>query len=86
MTGNVWDRTRSLWGEDVGKPDYRYPCEPTDDTREDLKAPDEVLRVVRGGSFGYSENLLRAAYRLRYNPGYRGDDIGFRLVSSRLRS
>jgi len=35
-------------------------------------------RVLRGESFGYYEIALRAADR--------SDDIGFRVVSSRLRS
>ena len=28
MSGNVWEWTRSLWGEDFGKPAFTYPYEP----------------------------------------------------------
>ena len=42
-------------------------------------------RVLRGGSFDDDEDYLRAAFRVRLVPDYRDDDIGFRLVSSRLR-
>ncbi|WP_372367691.1 formylglycine-generating enzyme family protein [Candidatus Uabimicrobium sp. HlEnr_7] len=37
-------------------------------------------RVIRGGSWGYnSPRLVRSAYRDRYEPGSRVDDIGFRF-------
>jgi len=50
MSGNVWEWTRSLWGSDLGKPDFRYPYQPTDG-REDPAAANDVRRVLRGGSF-----------------------------------
>ena len=83
-SGNVWEWTRSLWGEDVNKPSHTYPYKSGDVTREDLEAPDNVLRVLRGGSFLGSEDNLRAANRRGYNPGRRNVYHGFRLVSSRL--
>ena len=86
MSGNIWEWTRSLWGKDFRKPSHTYPYNPRDVTREDLEAPNDVLRVLRGGSFYFVENNLRAAYRIRYYPVFRSDFIGFRLVSSRLRS
>ena len=67
----------------MGKPDFSYPYEPTDARREDLEAPDEVLRVLRGGSFSYVVYSLRAALRYGYSPDYRDFDISFRVVSSR---
>ena len=51
MSGNVWEWTRSLWGEDWDKPAYTYPYTPPDPERENLEAPDTILRVLRGGSF-----------------------------------
>ena len=72
MSGNVWEWTRSL------KKDYPY--DPTDG-REDLKAAG--ARVVRGGSFHYTLGLVRAAYRYDYDPDYRFDYVGFRVVVSR---
>ena len=36
-------------------------------------------RVYRGGSWSNTAGSARAASRLRYSPGYRDVDIGFRL-------
>jgi formylglycine-generating enzyme required for sulfatase activity len=80
MIGNVWEWTRSLWGKELGKPDFVYPYEPDDPNREDLKAGNDVLRVVRGGSWNFSRRNARCAYRSRNPPGARDDDIGFRVV------
>ena len=49
MAGNVWERTRSLWGEDLSGPMFKYPYDPGDVNREDLKAADTTRRVLRGG-------------------------------------
>jgi formylglycine-generating enzyme required for sulfatase activity/energy-coupling factor transporter ATP-binding protein EcfA2 len=50
MSGNVWEWTRSLWGKDWEEPDCKYPYDPKDKHREDLRAGTNVLRVLRGGS------------------------------------
>jgi formylglycine-generating enzyme required for sulfatase activity len=63
MAGNVWEWTRSLWGRNREHPDYRYPYTPTD-RREDLNGRHDVLRVVRGGSFGEDHRSLHCAYRV----------------------
>ncbi|MFO1431895.1 MAG: SUMF1/EgtB/PvdO family nonheme iron enzyme [Candidatus Competibacteraceae bacterium] len=82
MSGNVWEWTRSLWGKEWEKPDFVYPYEPTDG-REKLNAPDEVHRVLRGGSFGVSFfSVIRCAARDHYGPGGRYDYVGFRVVVS----
>ncbi len=83
MSGNVWEWTRSLWGKEWGKPDFAYPYDPTDG-REKLDAPGEVLRVLRGGSFGFNFDYVRCAARYHYLPDYRYDLIGFRVVVSPL--
>lgn len=85
MSGNVWEWTRSLWGEKVQNPQFTYPYDPSDG-RENLGAPDGVLRVVRGGSFGRVDLLARTAYRRRFHPVYRYFSLGFRVVVSRSRS
>jgi len=51
MSGNVWEWTRSVWGENLLYPEFRYPYDPDDVRREALDAGDEVSRVVRGGSW-----------------------------------
>ena len=78
MAGNVWEWTRSLWGEDVDKPAFPYPYD-SRDGREDVTSGDKVLRVLRGGSFYYTGRCSRCAYRYRLSPHFRYYDIGFRL-------
>jgi iron(II)-dependent oxidoreductase len=77
MAGNVWEWTASLWGKDAGKPTYAYPYKPSDG-RENQKASDDILRILRGGSFNVGSRAVRAAIRVGdYNPGY---DFGFRVA------
>ena len=72
-SGNVWEWTRSLYSD--------YPNK-SRDGREDLIAGDSVSRVLRGGAFHDSIVRLRCAARSRYDPDYRSNFIGFRLVLS----
>ena len=80
VVGNVWEWTRSLWGEDWEKPEFAYPYNPEDAKREDLKAGDGVLRVMRGGAWDYSQVCARCAYRNGLHPDHRFDSLGFRVV------
>lgn len=73
MTGNVREWTRSLF-------DFGYPYDPADKTREDLQAPDDQPRVLRGGSFYHTRNFARCAHRQRYYPDFRFYNFGFRMV------
>ncbi|MCL6512421.1 MAG: SUMF1/EgtB/PvdO family nonheme iron enzyme, partial [Anaerolineae bacterium] len=68
MAGNVWEWTRSLWGKDFRKPAFKYPYRPDDPKREDLRASEDVLRVVRGGAWNGNRLYARCAYRGRYPP------------------
>jgi iron(II)-dependent oxidoreductase len=81
MAGNVWEWTTSLWGEGWQEPEYAYPYQ-ADDGRENLEAGDDVLRVVRGGSFDHALNHARCAYRYRYHPNSLWNYLGFRVVVS----
>ncbi len=81
MAGNVWEWTRTLWGEDWRRPTFNYPYDPADG-REDLEAGDEVRRGLRGGSFLDFQNLARCAARLKNIPDFRYYDYGFRVVLS----
>lgn len=76
LSGNVWEWTRSLWGKDFG-----YPYRPSV-SRENLDAPDDARRVVRGGSFNFYRRNVRAAFRDRNAPDDRSSDLGFRVVVS----
>ncbi|HHH42616.1 MAG TPA: hypothetical protein ENK49_00615 [Gammaproteobacteria bacterium] len=79
MAGNVWEWTRSLWGEKRYRLDWHYPYDPADG-RENLQAPDDTFRVVRGGAFHVNRRLARCAYRGMYDPPDRDDRLGFRVV------
>jgi formylglycine-generating enzyme required for sulfatase activity len=81
MSGNVWEWTRSLWGKDYRKAQFRYPYGAVDG-REHLDAPVEILRVLRGGSWFASADLARCACRLGVSPDFRGTNFGFRVVAS----
>jgi formylglycine-generating enzyme required for sulfatase activity len=86
MTGNVWEWTASLWGENLSRPDFGYPYDPTDG-REDLDAGDLIRRVLRGGSFVFSGSVARYGLRFRCSPSESWYDLGFRVaVSSILKS
>ena len=77
MAGNVWEWTRSLWGDDLWKPEFRYPYD-ADDGREDMSGG--ALRVLRGGSWGGVAGFCRSAYRRGLRPGFRSRYVGFRLA------
>jgi formylglycine-generating enzyme required for sulfatase activity len=81
MAGNVLEWTRSLWGKDGDKPDFKYPYKP-DDGRENLKAGNDVRRVLRGGSWFTAQGGARCAYRYGGVPGGLDDIAGFRVVVS----
>ncbi len=72
MHGNVWE-----WCHD-GRRDYEPglavdPVGPTDAGAD---------RVIRGGGWADSALLARSAFRDAVPPGNRGDDLGFRCLSS----
>lgn len=80
MGGNVWEWTRSLWGKNFMKPDYQYPYQIEDRQREDLNAPENIYRVVRGGSWIDPPVNVRVACRLRNRPVNRLNYLGFRVL------
>ena len=79
MAGNVWEWTISLWGSDTGKPQYSYPYQ-FRDGREKLDAPEDVLRVLRGGSFMSVAGNGRATSRFWDVPRDCLNYLGFRVV------
>jgi len=72
MVGNVWEWTRSIR--------LPYPYDLTDPKRENLKAGDEVRRVVRGGPGRLHRGYARCAFRYGDLPAARIGSIGFRVV------
>jgi len=81
MSGNVWEWTRSLWGEDWQKPAFRYPYKAADG-REASEASAQLLRVLRGGSCFNFSRLARCAFRNWYLPDNRSLNFGFRVLLS----
>jgi formylglycine-generating enzyme required for sulfatase activity len=77
LSGNVWEWTRSVWNE--------YPYVPDYEGRARERLGSVAHRVVRGGSFKYSANDVRAACRDGYYPVYGYQSIGFRVVVSPFR-
>ncbi|GAA4784142.1 SUMF1/EgtB/PvdO family nonheme iron enzyme [Lysobacter hankyongensis] len=80
LSGNVWDWTRSLWGEDWQKPAHTYPYRPDEIAREVLSADDSVMRIVRGGCWSAPRFAARCASRVRVRPDGRYGGLGFRVV------
>ncbi len=81
LSGNVWEWTRSLWGEDPFDPEFKYPYDLADG-RENLEAGNAVRRVVRGGAFDFSAWLVRCADRYYWLPGGRSRPFGCRVLVS----
>jgi len=79
LAGNVWEWTRSLWGRSGASPEYGYPYV-AHDGREDLNAPGDVRRVVRGGSWYYFDYCLRCSTRNLMYPYVEHSGGGFRIV------
>lgn len=78
MCGNVWEWTRSLWGENPSNPEYHYPYN-SSDGRENLQASDSIARVRRGSSFYDDRGDARCAFRLRGYPILWDGSLGFRV-------
>jgi len=81
MAGNVWEWTRSLWGEQSFEASFAYPYDPTDG-REEPAAASQTPRVLRGGAFFNDPVGVRCACRARDGPINRYNGVGFRLLLS----
>lgn len=86
LCGNVWEWTLSLWGRDFRTPDFGYPYFERKAEREDVSAPSDVLRVLRGGAFFNDRSNARAAVRDRNRPDDRYGSSGFRVACAPISS
>src|SRR5262249_24414552 len=83
VVGNVWQ-----WDDDCyhknyagmmgaasagGSTSWSTACEMSGDGKD-------TLRVLRGGSWFNLPQVIRSAIRRWDRPGYRGDDLGFRVA------
>ena len=72
MIGNTWEWTASAWQD-------RRSAIPSNG--RNAAAGVSSPRVVRGASFGNGSDWLALGNRGRDTPGYRSNNIGFRLVA-----
>jgi formylglycine-generating enzyme required for sulfatase activity len=79
MSGNVFEWTRSLWGPEEYNLTFPYPYK-SDDGREQLQAPDNILRVMRGGAFWVVYEYVRCAFRYPVGAYDLDGLFGFRVV------
>jgi formylglycine-generating enzyme required for sulfatase activity len=78
MHGNVWEWCQDHWHNNYkGAPD---------DGRAWLTEAESAKRVIRGGAWDYDPRICRSAYRDDFNPDYRFNYIGFRVVCSAPRA
>ncbi|MGH6816448.1 MAG: formylglycine-generating enzyme family protein, partial [Hyphomicrobiaceae bacterium] len=69
--GNVWEWTEDCWNDSNDGNSGDGTVRTTGDC---------ALRVVRGGSWGIYPWVLRAAFRVGYQSGYRNAGVGFRVA------
>jgi len=77
MLGNVWEWCQDLYS------DHLAGGEPSSGSAQADHAGSAwgSLRVFRGGSWGDGASYLRASLRGSFDPGQRGDYLGFRLAA-----
>ena len=74
MHGNVWEWCLDHWHDN-------YEGAPSDGSAwEDPEADEQAKRLLRGGSWGGDPRYCRSADRGRDEPGFTGNDGGFRVV------
>jgi formylglycine-generating enzyme required for sulfatase activity len=78
LSGNVWEWTRSRWGDNPQQVTFGYPY--SKDLAERERQDTDDYRVVRGGSWGFDQSSARVTSRLRSAPDNRDGNQGLRCV------
>jgi formylglycine-generating enzyme required for sulfatase activity len=81
VSGNVWEWTLTLWGEDRSSSAFTYPYH-RQDGRENQNAPDTFFRIIRGGSYKDDLKGVRAACRDLDPPRFALSNLGFRVATA----
>jgi formylglycine-generating enzyme required for sulfatase activity len=76
MHGNVWEWCRDAWDEHA----YRRRAERAPEIGAMEGSASDPARVVRGGAWGGTARVCRAAYRFGIHPGVRNLGLGFRVA------
>jgi formylglycine-generating enzyme required for sulfatase activity len=66
--GNAWQ-----WCHDVYAKDNH-------DNQGDLELNKKQFCILRGGAFHYLAGMARSAYRIKFEPAFRGNYDGFRVA------
>ncbi|MBF0187011.1 MAG: formylglycine-generating enzyme family protein [Magnetococcales bacterium] len=81
MLGNVWEWCADLWHFDYeAAPEHEAPWNDIETLTQGFK-PDEVERIVRGGSWIGDARRLRSACRFRRVAGSTLFNVGFRCIN-----
>ena len=75
MLGNVWEWCANVWVNDY--------TEKARASAAESAAAHRVFRVIRGGSWDYDAQIVRAAYRGHDEPSDRNAGMGFRCAEFR---
>lgn len=84
MTGQVWEWTSTLWGDDPARPSLPYPWQAI--SHEQVDAPAHIRRVLRGGCFSSHREKATCTYRGSLEPDgfWRGNGFRFVVASGQM--
>jgi len=87
MAGNVWEWVQDEWhsnytGAPTNGSGWCTGACPVNASASNYNASNSAFRVLRGGSWLYVADYLRAANRAYDTPAFQSDDYGGRLSRS----